>query len=136
MPAAAIFELVKSVHVGCVVLSGSGFAVRGGLMLADSRLLGTRFVRVAPHVVDTLLLVSALWLAWAIGQYPFVDGWLTAKLLGLLAYVALGSIALKRGRSKAVRAGAFAAALAVFGYIVSVALTRDPLGAFTLLGGR
>lgn len=136
MPTAATFELVKSIHVGCVVLSGSGFVARGGLMLADSPLLRARVARVAPHVVDTLLLASALWLAWAIDQYPFVDAWLTAKVLGLVAYVALGSVALKRGRSKAVRAAAFFGALAVFGYIVSVALTRDAAGAFALLAGR
>ncbi|MDA8109874.1 MAG: SirB2 family protein [Betaproteobacteria bacterium] len=123
-----------AIHVGCVVLSVSGFVARGGLMLAGSPLLATRFVRVAPHVVDTLLLASALWLAWAIGQYPFVNGWLTAKVLGLLAYIVLGSVALKRGRSKRVRAAAFVAALATVGYIVSVALTRDPRGVFELLG--
>ncbi len=129
-----VFPLMWAIHVGCVVLSVSGFVARGGLMLAGSPLLATRFVRVAPHVVDTLLLASALWLAWAIGQYPFVNGWLTAKVLGLLAYIVLGSVALKRGRSKRVRAAAFVAALATVGYIVSVALTRDPRGVFELLG--
>ncbi len=97
-------------------------------MLAGSPLLQARFVRIAPHVVDTVLLASAGWLAWFLGQYPFVHGWLTAKVLGLVAYIVLGSIALKRGRTKAVRAAAFAAALAAVLYVVSVALTRDPLG--------
>lgn len=135
MPDAATFELMKSIHVGCVLLSGSGFVARGGLMLAESPLLRARFVRVAPHVIDTMLLASALWLAWAIHQYPFVNDWLTAKLIGLFVYIALGSVALKRGRSKAVRAAAFVGALAVFGYIVSVALTRDPAGVFAVLFG-
>jgi uncharacterized membrane protein SirB2 len=123
----------KHFHVACVAVSLAGFVVRGALMLADSPLLGTRFVRVAPHVVDTALLASAAWLAWFLGQYPFVHGWLTAKVLGLVAYILLGTVALKRGRSKAIRAVAFAAALASAGYVVSVALTRDPAGFFRAL---
>jgi uncharacterized membrane protein SirB2 len=82
-------------------------------------------VRIAPHVVDTLLLASAVWLAWFLGQTPFVHGWITAKVFALFAYIVLGMVALKRGRTKGVRAGAFAAALASAGYIVWVALTRD-----------
>jgi uncharacterized membrane protein SirB2 len=114
--------------VACVVLSITGFGVRGGLMLAGSPLLQTPFVRIAPHVIDTVLLASAAWLAWFLGQYPFVHPWLTAKVLGLLAYIVLGAIALKRGRTRAQRASAFAAALLAAAYVVSVALTRDPLG--------
>jgi uncharacterized membrane protein SirB2 len=98
-------------------------------------MLQARSVRIAPHVVDTLLLASALWLAALIGQYPFVQGWLTAKVLGLVAYIALGTVALKRARSKPVRAAAFALALLAAAYIVSVALTRDPLGFLALASG-
>ena len=123
-----LYPALKTVHIACVILSISGFTLRGILMLRESPLLATRFARVAPHVVDTLLLASALWLAALIGQYPFVQGWLTAKVLALLAYIALGSVALKRGRSKAVRATAFVLALVTAAYLVSVALTRDPLG--------
>lgn len=124
---------LKWIHIACAILSISGFTLRGILMLVASPLLATRFARVAPHVVDTVLLASALWLAVLIGQYPFVQGWLTAKVLALLAYIVLGTVALKRARSKAARAAAFALALATAAYIVSVALTRDPLGFFLLL---
>ena len=124
---------LKWIHIACAVLSISGFMLRGILMLAESPLLALRFVRVAPHIVDTVLLASALWLAALIGQYPFIEGWLTAKVLALVAYIVLGSVALKRARSKTVRAVAFALALATAAYIVSVALTRDPLGALVLL---
>ena len=123
-----LYAILKFLHIGCAIASIAGFALRGVLMLRDSPLLATRFARIAPHLVDTILLASALWLAALTGQYPLVDGWLTAKLLALLAYIALGTVALKRMRSKAVRATAFALALATAGYIVSVALTRDPLG--------
>lgn len=116
---------VKHLHVSCAVVSGSFFAVRGYWKLRDNPLLQARWVRVSPHVIDTVLLGSALTMVFWSGQYPFVQGWLTAKVLALLAYIVLGSIALKRGRSAATRGLAFVAALAVFGYIVSVALTRQ-----------
>jgi uncharacterized membrane protein SirB2 len=130
-----LYAALKALHVGCVIASISGFALRGALMLLDSPLLQARFARIAPHVVDTLLLASALWLAALIGQYPFVQGWLTAKVLGLVAYIVLGTVALKRARSKPVRAAAFALALLAAVYIVSVALTRDPLGFLALASG-
>jgi uncharacterized membrane protein SirB2 len=123
----SLYLFVKYVHVGCVLLSLAGFAARGALMLRGSPLLQARFVRVAPHVVDTLLLASALWLAWMMQQYPFVHGWLTAKVLGLLAYIILGSIALRRGHTGAVRLAALAGALLAAGYVVAVALTKNPL---------
>jgi uncharacterized membrane protein SirB2 len=131
----SLFLWVKLVHVGSVVLSGAGFVARGALMLRASPLLQARFVRVAPHVVDTVLLASAVWLAWLMRLSPFVDGWIAAKVLGLLAYIVLGTIALKRGRTLRVRAAAFAAALAVFAYIVSVALAHDPRGPLALFRG-
>jgi len=122
------YLIAKYVHVTCVGLSLAGFAARGVLMLAGSPLLRERFVRVAPHVVDTLLLGSAIWLAAILGQYPFVHGWLTAKVLGLLAYIGLGAVALRHGRTRAIRAAAFAGALCAAGYILSVAFVRDPRG--------
>jgi uncharacterized membrane protein SirB2 len=123
--AAEAYLWIRAVHVACAVVSITGFFVRGMLMLNESHWLTHRFVRVAPHVVDTLLLASAVWLAWFLGQVPFVHGWITAKIGALLAYIVLGSIALKRGRTRGIRAGAFAAALATVGYLVWVALTRD-----------
>ena len=122
------YLIAKYMHVSCVVLSLAGFTARGMLMLAESPLLEARSVRVLPHVVDTLLLVSAIWLAALVGQYPFVHGWLTAKVLGLLAYIVLGALALRRGRTLRRRAAAFAAAVACAAYVVAVALTRDPRG--------
>lgn len=89
-------------------------------------MLQAKFVKVAPHVIDTLLLVSALTLVLMSGQYPFVQGWLTAKLLALIAYVVLGTLALKRGKTKVIRSAAFVAALLVFGYIGMVAVTKQP----------
>ncbi|HEX5477923.1 MAG TPA: SirB2 family protein [Burkholderiales bacterium] len=119
---------VKAVHVGAVALSLAGFAGRGALMLADSPLLRVRWVRIVPHLVDTVLLASALWLCWIIRQYPFQAGWLTAKVLGLIAYIALGTVALRRGKTKAARSVAYILALLAAAYVVSVALAHDPAG--------
>ena len=103
------------------------FVTRGVWMLRESALLQQRWVRIAPHVVDTVLLVSAVALAALSRQYPFVNGWLTAKVIGLVVYIGLGTIALKRGRTRGVRIAAWIAAQAVFFYIVAVAITRQPL---------
>jgi uncharacterized membrane protein SirB2 len=96
-------------------------------MMNGSAMLQRRWVRIVPHIIDTLLLASALTLAVWSAQYPFEQNWLTAKLIALFAYIGLGTVALKRGKSKAVRIAAFIAALAVFVYIVMVAVTRQVL---------
>lgn len=129
------YLILKHIHVTAVALSGTGFLLRGLLMLRASPLLQTRLAKVLPHVIDTILLGSALAMVMISAQYPFVLSWLTAKVIGLLAYIGFGMMALKRGRTKAQRAAWFVAALAAFAYIVSVALTRDPRGVLALLAG-
>jgi len=118
---------LKTVHVGSVAASYLLFFVRGVWMMRGSPLLGERWVRVVPHVVDTVLLASAIALAVMSRQYPFQAGWLTAKVLGLILYIALGTIALKRGRTRRVQIAAWVAAQMVFAYIVAVAVTRNAL---------
>ncbi|MDO8249849.1 MAG: SirB2 family protein [Rhodoferax sp.] len=127
---------IKHLHITCAALSGSFFLLRGLWMLTDSPLLQQRWVRVVPHIVDTLLLATALVLVFWSGQYPFVQPWLTAKVLALMAYIVLGTVALKRGRTKGVRTFALLAALAVLAYIVAVALTRAASIPLQLLVGR
>jgi uncharacterized membrane protein SirB2 len=121
------------VHIGCAVLTIALFVLRGALMLADSARLNGPLLRYLPHVVDTVLLTSALMLTTVIRQYPFSTGWLTAKVLLLVAYVVLGSIALKRGRTRAVRVAAYVAALATIGFLVTVARAHHPLGLFAAI---
>lgn len=89
-----------------------------------------RWLRILPHVNDTILLAAALTLTVLIGQYPFFDAWLTAKVFGLIAYIVLGTLALQAGRAAWVRLGAGVCAILVFGWIVSVALRKHPLGLF------
>ncbi len=119
-----LYFALKHIHVTSVVFSGSFFFLRGLWMLRNSAMLDRRWVRIAPHCIDTALLASAITLAAWSGQYPFVQSWLSAKVIALAAYIMLGTVALKRGRTKTIRVGAFVAALAVFFYIVAVALTK------------
>ena len=129
-----MYLTVKYVHVISVILSLAGFFLRGILMMRDSPLLGARWVRVMPHINDTVLLVAALSLAAMTTQYPFVADWVTAKVLGVIAYIILGSLALRDAGTRRMRIVCWFASLAVFGWIVSVALTRRPLGFFAVPG--
>lgn len=122
------YSMLLGIHVGSVVLSLALFVLRGGWMLADVDWRRWPAALVLPHVVDSVLLVSAIGLAITLGQYPFVDTWLTAKLAGLVVYIGLGMVALKHGRSKGIRLIAWLAALLVFAWIVSVAVTHSPWG--------
>lgn len=121
------YPTLKALHVVCVATSYALFLLRGLWMMFRPEWLQRRWVRILPHVVDTVLLGSAVAIALMIRQYPFVAGWLTAKLLALLLYIVLGSVALKRGRTRGQRIAAWFAAQVVFFYIVAVALTRNPL---------
>jgi len=125
---------IKWVHVAAVLFSGALFALRGAAMLAGARWFMAAPLRYLSYAVDTVLLTAALMLATLLHQYPFVQGWLTVKVLLLVVYVVLGSYALKRGATRAARGRAFAAALVVYGFIISVARAHDPRGVFALLG--
>jgi len=123
---------IKHVHLAAIVTSLSLFLLRAGWMVYAPERLGRRWVRIAPHVVDTVLLASGAWLAWQLGV-DGVRGWLPAKLIALVLYIVLGMIALKRGRTRGVRIGAAMAAVVMFAYIASVAMTRSPLGFLEVL---
>jgi len=129
------YGLIKSVHQGAVALSLAGFFARGAASLAGAGWVRSRLARTLPHVVDSVLLASALGLAWMLRLTPASTPWLMAKIVGLLFYIALGMIALQPGRPVGVRATAWVAALAVFGWIVSVALLKDPRGFVALVQG-
>ncbi len=122
-----MYIALKFTHIACVVLSITGFIVRGLWMLRDSPWLRKRWVKVVPHVNDTLLLVAGIVLAVRIQQYPFVHGWLTAKALALIAYIVVGAVGLKYGKTRNIRIAAWLSAIIIFLYIVLVALTRQVL---------
>jgi len=119
--------LVKDIHITCVFLTFIFFFIRGLWMIADSELLQRKWAKWIPPFVDTALLASAIVLAITLRQYPFVNGWLTAKVVALFFYIGLGMLALTYGKTKRIRVSSWVAAQLCFIYIVAVALTRNPL---------
>lgn len=122
-----MYLAIKHLHMLAALLSITGFIIRGIGMLIDAGWMQHKLVKILPHVNDTVLLLTAAWLAFSLQQYPFTAPWLTAKLLGLIVYIGLGLVALRFGKTKTVRALAWVAAIAVFAYIVGVARTHLPL---------
>jgi uncharacterized membrane protein SirB2 len=122
---------LRHAHIGFAILSVSLFTLRGCLMLAQSPHVNSTWLKYPSYLIDTLLLTAALMLASVIHQYPLGNGWLTMKVALLVVYVVLGSIALKRGRTRPIRIAAFVAALLTVAFIVSVARAHHPLGVFS-----
>lgn len=121
------YSLLKQLHLTTIAITLALFVLRGIWMMTASPRLHAHWVRIVPHVNDTLLLASGISLAVLLQQYPLVHGWLTAKFFALIAYIVLGTLALKRGKTKAQRVTAWIAALVVFGYMLAVARAHDPL---------
>lgn len=119
--------MIKLLHITCVMLSYTLFFIRGLWSVQASPNLQRRWVKVLPHIVDTLLLGSAVAMAWLMGLSPFTTPWLAAKIIALLVYMVFGTIAIKRGKTKQIRLSAWLAAQLVFLYIVLTAVTHDPL---------
>ena len=120
------YIFLKLIHVSSVILSYSLFMTRGIWMMRGSAQLQRRWVKIMPHIVDTVLLASAIALAILIKQYPLADAWLTAKVMGLLVYIGLGVVALRYGKNRIIKISAWVMAQIVFFYIVMVALTKSP----------
>jgi|SRR5687767_7670429 uncharacterized membrane protein SirB2 len=124
------YPQIKWVHIAAVIASGTLFALRGTGVLAGADWPMFAPLRYLSYTIDTVLLTAALMLATILHQYPFVHGWLTVKVLLLVVYIVLGTLALKRARTRSARAWCFAAALLVYLFIVSVARAHQPLGVF------
>ena len=129
------YMLVKMLHTFTAVLTISGFVLRGYWMMRDSHLLQHKVTKVAPHVIDTVFFVAGIALVFMLNLNAFTQPWLLAKFVGLVVYVVLGAIAIKRGPTKEIRIMAFVGALAVFAYITGVALAKSP-GSWLVLFGR
>ena len=129
-----MYTTLKTLHIVCAVLSISGYLLRGIWMLRESPLLHHRVTRILPHTVDAIFLGSGIWLAILLRYSPHQHAWFAAKLLGILAYILLGMIALRRGRTQRLRAVAWFASLACFVYVVGAALTKSALSWWSLLG--
>ena len=123
---------IRQLHIATVVFSIAFFALRYYWMLVHSQREKQRWVRVLSVVNDTTLLGAGISLALITRQYPLAAPWLSAKLVGLLVYIILGTLALKRARTRSARILTGLLALVSAGYIVSVALTRTPIPWITL----
>ena len=122
-----MYLTLKSVHVVAAVITICGFMLRGIWMLKASSNLQHPVAKIAPHVLDTVLLLAGLSLLWVLRLNPLTHAWLLAKFAGLIAYVLLGTIAIRRGPTKRIRTIALVGAIAAFVYIVGVATARSPL---------
>jgi uncharacterized membrane protein SirB2 len=121
------YAALKMIHVTSVAISYLLFSLRSVWMMQGSAALQQRWVKITPHVVDTVLLTSAIALAIMIHQNPIHNSWLSAKVVGLLLYIGFGMIALRFGKTRKARISAWIAAQIVFFYIVLVAVTKNPL---------
>jgi len=118
------YGIIKIIHLTTAIFSLFGFALRGWWMATDNPLLQQKLVRIFPHINDTLLLGAAIYLSIMSGLYPFAEGWLTVKVVLLIAYIIAGIFALKRGKTKKIRLVAFGVALLCISMIFLVALYR------------
>ena len=124
-----MYALLKHLHVTMAMLSFLSFFIRGAWMWRQSPLLQRKLVKVLPHIIDTLLLLSAIALAVLLHYSPMQQPWLMAKLIGIVVYIGFGVMAFKH-RNAGVRKASWIAGLLVFAYIVSVAISKSPLGFF------
>ncbi|MGM0782691.1 MAG: SirB2 family protein [Pseudomonadota bacterium] len=124
---------IKHLHLLTVTLSLAFFLVRAVWSVCQAPILQRRWVKVLPHVNDTLLLTFGILLMVMLSMWPHQHPWLAAKLVALLLYIGLGTVAIKRGRSPATRAVAAVAAVAAFGYMVGAAVTHHPLSWLVVL---
>ncbi|MDH4055254.1 MAG: SirB2 family protein [Gammaproteobacteria bacterium] len=121
-----LYWITKSLHMFTAIATISGFMLRGYWMMTESDRLQLRITRIAPHIIDTIFLLSGIALVFMLHLNAFTQPWLLAKFAGLVVYIVLGIIALKRGATRQIRVVAFVAALATFGYIVGVATAKSP----------
>ena len=118
--------LIKSIHMITAIATISAFLLRGYWMMVESERLQLKFIRIAPHIIDTVFLLSGIALIIKMQLNVFSEPWLLAKLVGLVTYIVLGTIAIKRGPTLQIRVIAFVAALATFAYIIGVAVAKSP----------
>ena len=116
--------MLRSIHLTLAYLTVLGFVVRGIWSMTGSAYLTQKWVKIFPHVIDTLLLVLGVAMAISLSISP-LEGWLAAKLVGLLAYIGFGVLTM-RASVNGLKLVGFVGALASVGYIFAVAFARNP----------
>jgi uncharacterized membrane protein SirB2 len=124
------YPQIKAAHVGLAFASGALFAMRGAGVLSGWRWPMALPLRWTSYAIDTSLLTAALMLLTILPWGLFANGWLVTKIVLLVAYIALGTFALRRARTWRARAICYAAALLIFLCVVSIARAHHPLGMF------
>ncbi|MBM0103387.1 SirB2 family protein [Steroidobacter sp. S1-65] len=124
------YPQIKAIHIAAVTASGLLFLVRGAALHTGMSWPMAAPVRYLSYIVDTALLAAAITLVATLHQYPLVHSWLTVKVLLLVAYILLGTFALKRGSTRTIRVLCWVAALLVYAFIISVARAHHPAGLF------
>lgn len=120
-----MYLFVKHLHMTLALISIIGFVIRGTLALNHHPLLTSKWAKISPHIVDTLLLSAAVFLAWSLKLNPFTTPWLLAKIIALLVYIILGTQVIKNKGSKTRQRLCFVAAILTFSYMLSVAFTKQ-----------
>jgi uncharacterized membrane protein SirB2 len=120
-----MYLALKLAHITAAILTISGFALRGFWMLTDSANLDRRIVKIAPHIVDSVFLLSGIGLIWILRLPVMSQPWLMAKLIALVFYVLLGTVALRRGKTKRTRTIALLLAILTFAYIAGAAMNKS-----------
>ncbi len=118
---------IKHLHLLTVAISIALFVLRFFWKCRNSSMLQKRWVKITPHLNDTVLLISGIVLIYITHFYPFSPQgtWLTEKLFGVLLYIGLGHIALsKRDKKPVVRWCAFIAALFCLALVIKLAMTK------------
>ncbi|WP_338517062.1 SirB2 family protein [Alteromonas gracilis] len=122
-----MYIMAKHLHLTAVALSILFFIFRFIWSQFNAEALSKKWVKVLPHIIDTVLLASAIWLCVILSQYPFVNAWLTFKVIGVVLYIVFGLFALKKAKTAIGRWSFFVAALAVLMATAMVAVTKQPL---------
>lgn len=130
-----LFDALKTLHVLSAIASIGGFILRGYWMFTANILLDRRIAKTLPHIIDTVLLGSAVGMLVIWHSSPFSMSWLSVKIVALLVYIGLGMMALRFGKTRRVRTSFWLMALVVAAYIVSVALTKSAQGFLILITG-
>lgn len=121
-----MYMAMKHLHMTLAIISILGFMVRGPLAINQHKLMQQKWLRILPHVIDTLLIISAVYLAWTLSAHPFNSPWIAAKIIALVIYIVLGAMVIKRRGSLTRQWFSYGLAILIFGYIVSVAFSKNP----------
>jgi len=122
-----MYLIIKNIHVAFATLTIIGFLLRAYWKAGGSKLHQNRATKIVPHTIDALFLATGIWLVMMLDMNPLQHPWLLAKFVAIFAYVGLGMIAFRFGRTPQIRSLAFVGAVASFAFVVGAALSKSPI---------